>query len=323
MSEERIVREFPVELTEGDGRTIDARIVPYNKPTRVRDGAARSTWSHGFRGVREADAGRRQGQGAAQLRAPAGTGRGHRQGLHARGQGRRAVRHLPRAPGPDGDKALELVRDGFLTGISLEAVARTWTVGVIERVRAHLDKVSLCRFPAFEDSQVLAVREAPDPGAGAGRACPPNQSPTQNPKSSWPREAHPATGRRTAGGVGRSRSTGGRGGRGARAPGHRANAKQRLPRPWNGAPARFSDEQYQRSALVCRPGDDPPKMRCSLPVLEPNGDVNTNALGRPRPGSTRSRASPPPCAQLPRASSCACTGSATWRRRELRAMAAR
>ena len=39
MSEERIVREFPVELTEGDGRTIDARIVPYNKPTRVRDGS--------------------------------------------------------------------------------------------------------------------------------------------------------------------------------------------------------------------------------------------------------------------------------------------
>ena len=28
------------------------------------------------------------------------------------------------------------------------------------------------------------------------------------------------------------------------------------------------------------PGDSPPKERCSLPVLEPNGDVNTNALGQ-------------------------------------------
>ena len=32
-----IVREFQAELSEGDGRTIDARIVPYNTPTRVVD----------------------------------------------------------------------------------------------------------------------------------------------------------------------------------------------------------------------------------------------------------------------------------------------
>jgi hypothetical protein len=49
-------------------------------------------------------------------------------------------------------------------------------------------------------------------------------------------------------------------------------------RPWDGSAARFEDDEYQRSCLVCRPGDDPPKTRCSLPVLEPNGDLNVNGM---------------------------------------------
>ena len=49
-------------------------------------------------------------------------------------------------------------------------------------------------------------------------------------------------------------------------------------KPWDGSPARFADDEYQRSCLIDRGGSDPVKTRCSLPVLEPDGTINTNAL---------------------------------------------
>ena len=48
---------------------------------------------------------------------------------------------------------------------------------------------------------------------------------------------------------------------------------------WDGSPSRFSDDEYGRSALVCRAGDGSMKERCSMPVLEPDGTLNVNALG--------------------------------------------
>src|SRR4029077_11555259 len=67
-------------------------------------------------------------------------------------------------PGSDGDKALRLVTSGFLSGLSLEfrAIASRRVDGVVQRVRAQLDRVSLCRYPAYDDARVLAVREEPD-----------------------------------------------------------------------------------------------------------------------------------------------------------------
>lgn len=47
---------------------------------------------------------------------------------------------------------------------------------------------------------------------------------------------------------------------------------------WDGSASRFTDEQYQRSCLIDRGGDASVKTRCSLPVLEPDGTINTNAL---------------------------------------------
>jgi HK97 family phage prohead protease len=63
----------------------------------------------------------------------------------------------------DADKALELVNEGVLTGVSLEAkpLKSIREDGVVKRVKAHLDNIALCREPAFEGAQVLAVREAP------------------------------------------------------------------------------------------------------------------------------------------------------------------
>ena len=64
----------------------------------------------------------------------------------------------------DGDKALELVREGILGGVSLEAYAKKsvrTAAGVVRRVKAHLRNVALCRDPAFSDAVILAVREEP------------------------------------------------------------------------------------------------------------------------------------------------------------------
>jgi len=49
-------------------------------------------------------------------------------------------------------------------------------------------------------------------------------------------------------------------------------------KPWNGSASRFTDEQYRRSCLLDRGGDGPVKSRCSLPVREPDGTLNVNAL---------------------------------------------
>jgi len=56
-------------------------------------------------------------------------------------------------------------------------------------------------------------------------------------------------------------------------------AKAVVSGAWDGSPSRFTDEQYQRSCLIDRGGDAPVKQRCSLPIREPNGDINRNALG--------------------------------------------
>lgn len=47
---------------------------------------------------------------------------------------------------------------------------------------------------------------------------------------------------------------------------------------WNGAASRFTDEQYQRAAAACNPGDGTPKERCFLPHHEPDGTLNRSGV---------------------------------------------
>lgn len=47
---------------------------------------------------------------------------------------------------------------------------------------------------------------------------------------------------------------------------------------WDGSPSRFTDQQYQRSCLIDRGGDAPVKERCSLPIRDPDGSVNCDAV---------------------------------------------
>lgn len=54
--------------------------------------------------------------------------------------------------------------------------------------------------------------------------------------------------------------------------------------PWDGAASRFTDEQYERSCVLDRKvcGGEmmemSPKQRCSLPIKEPGGEINRNAV---------------------------------------------
>jgi HK97 family phage prohead protease len=248
-----IVRAFEAPLSEGwDGRTLEARIVPYNQPATVADPPYWRPYQEMFL----------PGAFARQLSTP---GRDkvllnfeHEQGI--RGVVGQALNFQDRDDGlygsfgihenSDGDKALQLIHSGVLGGISLEAqtLSSRRVAGVVQRVRAQLDNVSLCRYPAYQDARVLAVREEPDP------------EPEPEPALLLARAEDVDT-RLAALGIEPLRRV-------------RTTSK-----PWDGSPGRFTDEQYLRACLIVRSGDQPAKERGSLPVLEPDGTLNTNALG--------------------------------------------
>jgi len=155
-------RTFDVQLTERDGRTVYGRCVPYNVVAEVSDGGPRYQemflpgsivnaqgrmdafldvhHERGFRGV--------VGHNVSVEERP--------DGLHA---GFRLLKHA------DGEKALELVRAGVLTGfsVSFRDLQNRIVGGVTQRVRAHVDRVALCMRGAYPEAQVLAVRTPPEP----------------------------------------------------------------------------------------------------------------------------------------------------------------
>lgn len=242
---EILVREFPVELA-ADGRTIEMRIVPYNQPGRAADPPE-------FRPYQEVFLPRSfERQLAAPNRVAAWLNFEHEQGIRGIvGHGT----HLRDAPdalygsfrvheNADGDKALQLVNDGVLGGVSVEfkALQSNNRGGVVERVRAHLVAVALARtgMQAYKSAEVLAVRTAPlEPVA-----------------------VMPADLAQRVAALGVESL-------------HRMAVTRR---PWDGSAERFTDEQFQASCLIDGGGDVPAKTRCSLPVLEPDGSLNVNAL---------------------------------------------
>lgn len=251
-----LVRSFELPLTDSwDGRTLDVRIVPYNRSALVSDPPDFRPYQEMFM----------PGAFERQL-TTAGRDKvllnfEHEQGLRGvvghslrfADSGDELVASFGVHDNSDGDKALLLVREGLLTGLSLEfaALSSRRVGGVVQRLRAQLDKVSLCRYPAYADAQVLAVRQEPD---------------HQEPDTA---AAAPVADLARSTIVDELLATV------AFEPLLRAAKTERA---WDGSPARFTDEQYQASTLLCRPGDATPKERCSLPVLEPDGTLNVNAL---------------------------------------------
>jgi HK97 family phage prohead protease len=168
-----IVRTFAAEFTPSDGRTIDVRIVPYGKRIQANDGLGglprglpyTEEWMPGAFSdqARAAEVGRAKKvfvnfehqQGIAGLVGNGLMLREARDGFY----GSFGLHETP-----DGDKALMLVKEGILTGISLEAFSKKsvrTAAGIVQRVKGHLHGIALCRNAAYSDAAVLAVRTAP------------------------------------------------------------------------------------------------------------------------------------------------------------------
>lgn len=257
MSEETLKRNVAIDDLKpvGDGRTLEVRIVPYNRVARVSDPPDFMPYDEMFV----------DGVFDRQLRAPnrvsVFVNVEHEQGVGGIvGRGNQ----LREVPGdglhgtfemlnhPDGDKALDLVKSGDLTGISLEfePLRSVREAGVVKRVRARLINIALVRpsgspggIQAYKDAGVLAVRET-SPAAEA----PVVPMAVDLSRRLTALAVEP---------IGRMAVT-------------------RMP--WNPSLDRFEDDQFERACLVDRGGDVPAKERCVLPVLEPNGDLNVNAL---------------------------------------------
>jgi uncharacterized protein len=160
-----LLRSFEAELTAGDGRTIDVRVVPYGEVAEVSDGGPvyREEWAPGcfddqLRAANRVDV-------LLNFEHQIGIGGLIGRGLSLRDQSDGLHATFRIFETQDGDKAIELVREGILGGVSLEAYAKKsvrTAEGVVRRVKAHLDKAALCRRPAFASAMVLALRQEPE-----------------------------------------------------------------------------------------------------------------------------------------------------------------
>jgi HK97 family phage prohead protease len=144
---------------------LDVRIVPYGVVATVVDPgrpAYREQWMQGAFAdqVRGASAGRastvlvnyRHGQQIGDVL-------GHGVSLDERSDGFYGSFAIHETP--DGDKALYMVREKVLAGVSLEAFPKKSirsNEGIVQRVKAHLVNIALCPTPAYENAGVLAVR---------------------------------------------------------------------------------------------------------------------------------------------------------------------
>lgn len=171
-------RTFAAEMTPGDGRTVDVRIVPYGERVVHNDGlgglpkgvdyteefvdgvfdAQLNAANRVFLDVEHEGHETRQGRGpnAGGIVGVIGHGLALRSvpgdGLY--GSFRVHETQL-------GDTALELVRAGSLTGASVECFFKRsirGADGVVRRVKAHLERVGLAREPAYSRALVLGVR---------------------------------------------------------------------------------------------------------------------------------------------------------------------
>lgn len=159
---EALHREVSVRIAEGgDGRTLEARLVPYNEAATVSDGG--EPYQEMF------VPGAFNAQMGAAHRIKAFLNFRHRQSLadiigHAQKiedgddglYGELRVLEVP-----DGDKALALVRAGVLDRLSIEFIPKKSKVedGIVKRLSARLLGVALVSEGAYSSAQVLAVRE--------------------------------------------------------------------------------------------------------------------------------------------------------------------
>ena len=119
-----LVRTYAADLTEGDGRTVDVRVVPYGVPAQVSDGGPiyREEWAQGcfddqLRAANRVDV-------LLNFEHERGIGGLIGRGLALRSEGDGLHATFRIFDTQDGDKALELVREGVLGGVSLVAYSK-------------------------------------------------------------------------------------------------------------------------------------------------------------------------------------------------------
>jgi phage head maturation protease len=166
------VRRFDAKIEPGDGRTISFRIAPFGERAMSADGLGGLPKGVAYEeelmpGLydKQLNAAHRILLNFEHQQGIAGVvGKGvelwqQTDGYHA------AFRMLDNA---DGDKARMLAIDGVLQGASVESYwlksVRT-AAGVVQRVKAHLDAVAICREGAYPSAVMTGLRtgEMPDP----------------------------------------------------------------------------------------------------------------------------------------------------------------
>jgi len=160
-------REFAADLSVGDGRTVDVRIVPYGERIRHHDG------KHGGGSWYEEEY--IPGVFGHQLNAanrvhaniehdPSGSATvGYGVMLREEADGFYGSFRLLDTPA--GETARQLIEAGALDGVSLEA-KEVRTIrgkdGVLRRAKANLRAIAFTRFGAYRGAKVLALRHEPE-----------------------------------------------------------------------------------------------------------------------------------------------------------------
>lgn len=159
------VRRFDAEIQAGDGRTVTFRIAPFGETATCADGLGGVP-----RGVPYQEE-LMPGLYDKQLRAanriflnfehqPGMAGIvGHGVEMWQEADGYHASFRV--LDNPDGDKALTLVKEGVLGGASVESYwlkSKRTATGVVQRVKAHLDAVAICREGAYPSAVLMGMR---------------------------------------------------------------------------------------------------------------------------------------------------------------------
>lgn len=159
-----LIREMPLEVAEsGDGRTLEARIVPYGETATICDPPEFVVEQERFApgcADRQIRAAHRVKVWLTTLHEQGLRGIvGHGENLDEREDGLYATFRVH--DNADGDKALQMVRDKLLPSMSVEfkALQSLRRNGIVERIRVHIDKVSLVPVGAYASAEVLALRE--------------------------------------------------------------------------------------------------------------------------------------------------------------------
>jgi HK97 family phage prohead protease len=163
----KLTREYPLEVldvtragAEGDGRTLVARALTYNRPEPVSDDGGKTVYVEEWRPGVFAKSLRLRG-----ARLPLLTNHDRRVlpvgGVHTWEDSPSALGFTARLADTTGGRdVLELVDMGVLRGVSVgaEPITSLRTPTGVARIEAKLLEISLTAFPQLAGAEVLAVR---------------------------------------------------------------------------------------------------------------------------------------------------------------------